>query len=509
MLLRQATSPPVPVADHHQSSRGLGLSPEVIGLFLAFSLLGFATANPLLTVAALAVLPFLVAFTWVPGEPPILAFVVVFQWLQATMRVFHANFVGADVDDLVLYPQLGVFADVETALWLSLSGLLVLAIGIRVATWNVAPPQRTVLLREAEAFSISRAFWLYLATTFAVTALAGSVGFLSGLKQILFAVEELKWAAYFFLGYLVFIRREGYGYFGLAFAVEFVSGIGFFSGFKEAVFVTVVTYFAARSRVTMATVAGAIALASVLAVVGSAWTVVKPEYRTAIAGGDTDRQGAVVDQGSQVSILVDLISDLGPAELVGGLEPLAERVAYVDLFGYTLGYVPTVVPHEGGAVWAAAFKHVATPRILFPDKPPIVSDSEITNRYTGLNVAGEGQGTSISIGYMAESYVDFGPFWMLVPILLVGVGRGLIYRFFLRRSDNRLLGFAFAIAVFWGGYALEVATGKLLGGSLMRFIVLALVFRFAAPFVARWLRSDSARRAEDEAVSLSMRQVWT
>lgn len=502
-----AALPPSPPALPREP-RGLGLPPQVIGLFLALSLVGFATANPLLTVASIAILPFLVALTWVPGEPPILPFVLGFQWIQATTRVFHADLVGAYVGDLVLYPQFGAFADVETATWLSLVGLLVLAVGIRVATWTLAPPERAALIREAEEFSIPRAFWLYLATTFTATALVGSVGFMSGFKQILFAVEELKWATYFFLGYISIVRKEGYVYFLAAFAIEFISGIGFFSGFKEVIFVTVVTYFAARSRVTMGTVAGAVVLVVALGVMGSAWTVVKPEYRNIIRGGDTNRQGAVVDQGEQISTLVGLISGLDGEDIVNGLEPLAGRVAYVDFFGYVLGYVPTAVPHEDGAVWAAALKHIATPRILFPGKPPIVSDSEITNRYTGLGVAGEGQATSISIGYMAESYVDFGRLWMFAPIFLIGVGRGLIYRFFLRQSDIRLLGYAFTIAVFWGGYQLEVATGKLLGGTLMRFIVLALVFRFAAPVVARWLRRDDARETEDEPTPLPMRRAW-
>ncbi|MDT7856828.1 hypothetical protein RQM47_09265 [Rubrivirga sp. S365] len=508
MPISPAAALPPPTAEAPRAPRGLGLSPEVIGLFLAFSLLGFATANPLLTVASVALLPFLIALTWVPGEPPVLAFAVAFQWIQATMRVFHANIVGADVDDLVSYPQLGVFADVETAIWLTLAGILVLAIGIRVATWTLPPPKMAAVLREAEGFSISRAFWLYLGTTFTVTALVGSVGFMSGFKQILFAVEELKWATYFFLGYLVLVRREGYGFFFAAFAIEFISGIGFFSGFKEVIFITVVTYFAVRSRVTMGTVAGAVVLAFALAVLGSAWTVVKPEYRATISGGNTNRQGSVVGQEAQVSILVGLVSDLDREDLVEGIEPLAERVAYVDFFGYVLGYVPTVVPHEDGALWGAAFKHVATPRILFPSKPPLISDSEVTNQYTGLGVAGEAQGTSFSIGHIGESYIDFGPLWMFVPLFLIGVGRGLIYRFFLRRGDTRLMGYAFTIAVFWSGYHLEVSTAKLLGGTLMRFIVLALVFRFAAPTIARWLRRDNASEAEDEAVSLPVRRAW-
>lgn len=484
------------------------MSPQVIGLFLALSLAGLLTANPLLTVASIAVLPILLALVWVPGEPPVLAFVVGFQWAQATMRVFHADLVGADVGDLVTYPTLGAFAHVETATWLSLAGLVALALGIRAAVHTLAPPRLSALREEAEVFSIPRAFWLYLATTFVVTALAGSVGFMSGLKQILLGVEQLKWATFFFLGYLVFARREGYLYLVVAFAVEFVSGIGFFSGFKEVIFVTVITYFAVHSRVSVRTAVGVVALVGALAVLGAAWTVVKPEYRLAITGGEDDLQGAVVDQEEQISVLVGLISGLDRGDLVEGLEPLAERIAYVDFFGYVLGYVPAAVPHEGGAVWGDAIRHVLRPRILFPDKPPLVSDSEVTRRYAGVGVAGEGQGTSISIGYMAESYVDFGRVGMLLPVFLIGLLWGLLYRYFARGGESRLVAFAFTVALALWGYQLEVATAKLLGSLLMRFIVLALAFWIAAPPVARWLRADR-KSEEDEPIALPTQGALT
>ena len=487
-------------------SRGLGLSPQVIGLFLAISLVGIVTTNPLLTVASIAVFPFLIALTWTPGEPPVLPFVLVFHWLQATTRVFHANLVGVDVQDLVFYPQFGTFADVETATWLTLAGLIVLAVGMRAAIHTLEPRGEEEGHREAELFSVHRVFWLYLVITFVVTALAGSVGYWSGLRQILLAVEQLKWAMYFLLGYLVFVRREGYVYLLVAFATEFIAGIGFFSEFKTVIFVSAITYFAARSRITVGTVVKGLVVVVVLGVMGAAWTVVKPEYREAVSGG-SGRQGAVVDQGEQVSILVNLLSEVDREALGEGLEPLAARVAYVDFFGYALGYVPAIVPHENGALWGAALKHVATPRILFPSKPPIISDSEVTNRYTGLRVAGEEEGTSFSIGYMGESYIDFGPLWMFAPILLVGLWRGLMYRFFLSHGGSQLTGFAFAVALFMSLYELEKATGKMLGGLLMRFIVLALLFRFAAPVVVRWLQGGGAAGDEEE-VALPVRRAW-
>ena len=105
-----------------------------------------------------------------------LSFVLGFHWLQATTRVFHANLVGVDVQDLVLYPRSRAFADVEGATWLTLAGLVALAVGMRLAVRTLEPPSEESLNREASTFSLSRVFWLYFAVTFVVTAARGASG---------------------------------------------------------------------------------------------------------------------------------------------------------------------------------------------------------------------------------------------------------------------------------------------------------------------------------------------
>ena len=505
-------------ADHVPDERGsfassLGLPPNVIAAMLAFSLLGLLTANPLLTTAALAALPFIVALSWRPGEPPVLTFVLGFHWLQTTAKVFYANALGVRASEVVLFESVSAYANVETATWLSLAGTLAVTLGVFAVLRTLPPPDREAIAERARRFSIPKTFWTYLVVSFALTTLYEGLGYWSAYRSIVLGAVQVKWALYFLLAYLGILRREGYAYVGSAFAIEFISGIGFFSGFKEVIFVTIIAYFAARSKITVGTAARGLVAIVVLMVIGAAWTVVKPTFRSAI--GEKGRQGAVVSQEEQITTLVALISELDGAALGAGLEPLVSRISYVDFFGYTLSYVPAVAPHEGGALWGAAVRHILTPRILFPNKPSIVSDSEITNRYTGLGVAGEGQGTSISIGYMAESYVDFGRFWMFLPIFLTGIWRGAMFRFFASSRDMQLLGYAFAAALFTQTYQLEAATGKLLGGVTMRFIVLALLFRFVGPYLMRrLLRSDAhdeagASAERREPLALPAQQAWS
>jgi len=110
------------------------------------------------------------------------------------------------------------------------------------------------------------------------------------------------------------------------------------------------------------------------------------------------------------------------------------------------------------------------PRFLFPDKKSI-DESEMTNKYTGLGVAGSDRGTSISIGYMGECYIDFGAIFMFIPILLLGIYYGLIYSWFVNRAG--LFGMAVATALLlFNTYMLETSSIKIVGGVTAELIVL-------------------------------------
>src|SRR5205814_3724135 len=101
------------------------------------------------------------------------------------------------------------------------------------------------------------------------------------------------------------------------------------------------------------------------------------------------------------------------------------------------------MPYENGRLWFDAVKHVFTPRAFFPGKG-IIDDSARTTYYTGVLVAGLEQGTSISIGYMGESYIDFGPIGMFVPIFFLGLLYGYIYRLFAKHARYKVIGLAVA-----------------------------------------------------------------
>ena len=133
------------------------------------------------------------------------------------------------------------------------------------------------------------------------------------------------------------------------------------------------------------------------------------------------------------------------------------------------------------------------PRIFFADKS-IIDDSERTNKYTGFAVAGAGQGTSISIGYMGESYIDFGEVGMMVPIFLLGLLYGSLYRWMLNSRGGRgILGMAIASGVLFVGIFLESSITKLFGGLIVALLAGWLIVQFITPRFFPWTQIEPGR----------------
>src|SRR5206468_10485677 len=100
------------------------------GICGALAVWGFFTSNGLVTSAAFLVPPILVQLLWRKGEPPVLLFGCMIQWLQATAAIFYTNHYGVTLDDAFGSTEL------SAATWLSIVAVLVLAIGIRCGFIN-------------------------------------------------------------------------------------------------------------------------------------------------------------------------------------------------------------------------------------------------------------------------------------------------------------------------------------------------------------------------------------
>jgi hypothetical protein len=182
-----------------------------------------------------------------------------------------------------------------------------------------------------------------------------------------------------------------------------------------------------------------------------------------------------------------LISSVDAEELQSSADEMLTRIAYVDYLAAVLDYVPARRPFEEGRLLAATIRHILIPRFLDPEKEILESDSEITMRYTGLTVASSKEGTSIGIGYMAEGYVDFGVFGMLVLVLVFGMLWGRMFAWLVSHAGVTMTGLAFGTALIIDASQFEVAEIKLLGGMVAKFLIFAVILRFVMPYLNSWL----------------------
>jgi hypothetical protein len=461
------------------------------GATIVFLLAGLGP-NVFLAATALIVLLIGLALLWRPGESPVLLFLFAFPWLQASILIFHANWYGVTVAELST-----VSGDLETAILLSLAGLLTVAIGIRLGAgaWRWQDAAEASMQARAVVFDRwLRPYLVAWAVSFTALAFAWVV---PSLSQPMLALASLKWAFYFMLAYKAFLgAQRDRSVLALVFLVELASAIGgYFSDFKTVFLVTTFAAVAAGVRFSPRGLLGLGALTALLFTFAVLWTAIKGEYRTFLSGGVAE-QIVTVDYPTRLSKVVELIGELDQEKLILGVDQLMRRLTYVEFFGVVLTYVPSQMAHENGALFWDAVSRPFLPRLFFPDKE-IIDDSVRTNLYTG-GLAGNSEGTSISLGYVAESYIDFGPLGMFPALFVIGLLFGRIYRGLLHWSASRgLLGMALATGILTGAAALETSFTKAFGGIAVALLVAVLLAGLVVPRWAPWLKAE--RLAVDRA----------
>lgn len=465
-----------------QNTAGLAASrlrhPTLVWFLLSFSVgLSLLSANPVLSCAAICILPIIVRLTWRFGEPPVLLFAVFFQWLQVSMTILYANLLGKSI------PDDSNVVTTETAIWLSLTGLVVLALGMRIGVGtrggHILADSSLGEIRYSQK-KIWRVYLIFLVLGAVAPPFLWQV---PQMRTIALGILPLKWVAYFVLAYLSFARNEGFRnrYLIIATLLEIFLGFsGYFSSFKQVFFMLGITFLTAKVRLKNRDIVPIVSLVLIVFFLAVCWSSIKTDYRQFL-NQNTGQQVVVVPFMQRIQAVVHMASGLDGERFLDGLDQLARRIAYVEMFARVVETVPRYLPHEEGELWWAAVRHIAFPRLLFPDKPELPSDSDLTIKYTLVHFAGAAQGTSISMGYMAESYIDFGAVGMFVPIFLCGLLWGFMYRYLTIKISSRLIAYGMVTALLINVNQFEMHSVKLLGGMIMNFLVFAAVSKYILP----------------------------
>jgi len=230
------------------------------------------------------------------------------------------------------------------------------------------------------------------------------------------------------------------------------------------------------------------------------WQAIKPAYRQFLSKGERT-QAVNVSVSERIEWLAQVMSEVDVEMMIDGWRSGLQRLSYIEYFGHTMIVVPSQIPHTNGLLWKEALTYPLMPRIFFPNKPAI-EDSTRTNAYSGMQVATAEEGTSISIGYVGESYIDFGRWGMFVPIFLLGLLVGWCYEYVRRKAPHPLLGSALASCLILSKVIhLEYSNLSLVGGLLSAFLGTVALLHLFGNHAWSWLTGGGERKENAESLN--------
>ena len=411
----------------------LTFSSMLVGM-VAASFVGVSTDN---LEAAFAVLVLIVSvgLVWRRGDPPVLPFVLAFQWVSVTAGYWYQKVFDS-------FPGIYRPGDVDRTMILALAGLLLLAVGARATSQLVGGSRETsepgtrdegrIAANPSRGSNLVRPLFVAVIATYSLdyvyTINAREFG---GLASFVQRVLEFRQVLLVTLWVEILRSRKYLALLVISLAWAVAPRLGsYYSDFKSPVVLMLIVLGASwrpwepgslrRSLVTGLKAAPFVAALLLLLLVWQG--ALKKNTRVAhddgfIGQSATDRISFFAE-----NFRTELPLFFATPELY--VEALVERVSYITFFSRVLEHVPGREPHARGELLRMALLNAFVPRFIVPEKPELPSDSYYTRRFTGIPVAEAG--TSVSIGYMAEFYADWGLGGMFASILSFGAWIGVI-----------------------------------------------------------------------------------
>lgn len=435
---------------------------ELIGAALVSLIVGLAAGDWLAGVSVLA-LALAVKLAWTGDGLFVLPMAMAFQWMQGSLGVMYHGFTGRSLQAIDS-------SDYRPMVLISLGCVVALAGGIRLGlSLRKAPDPNQP--RPGFAFSMGLLWTVYAITVVAEGGLNALAPDYPSLRQILVTFESAR------LGVLFLILRRlcsppaRFGLVGAVVAIEIVLGLtGFFAGFREPIVLAVLAVLEVFDR-KKAQHWFALAAASVaIMALGVLWMGIRGEFRKDYVEMDqfAGSRGAKVNR---VENLTSTFLKNDSNGILNTTDSLVDRMWTIYYPALAVTRVPSVIPHTDGAILGAALTHIVTPRIFFPNKGELPSDSDEVRKYAGVHVAGREVNTSIAFGYAAESYIDFGIPLMFAPMFAFGILAGFCYGLFRSLIWHRELFVAFATVSFWISLYLFERSWATMMGVTVAFMV--------------------------------------
>jgi hypothetical protein len=433
--------------------------------------------------AAIVALWIAVKLVWTEDRMFVMPLALTFQWAQVALGVLYKGFSGREV-------QAHYASNYRPMVWMGLGCCIALAGGIKLGYMLRKPPDPNERRPEV-AFGFAPLMIAYVVSIFVEGSILAVAPDYTSFRQLITTLDTARLGILFLVFRRFCATPPRWGLLLGVLAFEIVLGItGFFAGFREpiilAVLATLEVFDRRNSRHWVFLIGGGVAAVGL----GLVWMGIRGVYRTEYVEMDKFANS----RSARVERVRDLTSDfLNAGDLLNTTDALVDRMWTIYYPALAVERVPSVLPHTNGAIFGAAVTHILTPRIFFPDKGELMSDSDMVRKYSNVQVAGREHGTSIAFGYAAESYIDFGVPLMFAPVFAFGVFIGFMYVLFRRLIWHRELFVSFATVAFWlSVYLFERSWANTLGIAVGFMVYLGAPVVLLDRFLMVKVAKDSA-----------------
>ncbi|MEO6490244.1 MAG: hypothetical protein ABIO04_09915 [Ferruginibacter sp.] len=417
-----------------------------------------------------------------PYKPSVFTLIFFYHFIQVSAGLWLSNYLGKDIN----YRS----AHGDTAILVAYIGLVVLFYPIIYFQNKIPTISLQTMKTHADRLSIGNTFKAYIITFFITNTLAGIALSLGGLAQVTLSLVNIKWFFFLLFGFQAILKKRMLKQFYLMVSMEFLLGFfSYFSEFKTVLFFVLFLLITLLTNVKFKHVVIAAGSLFLLFLGGVFWSSIKGEYRAFLNKG-TNTQTVGVTRNEALDKLVEL-SDQKDSDFDKSIIEFLDRIQYTHHLAKSMDRVPSVIPYQEGKNWGTTLEFVLTPRILNPDKP-IYQASIKATKYTGIGYAGARSGTSVSLGYFADGYIDFGYFGMYLPLILIGLIYGYgVYYFVKRSSNNFIFNYAVVGGLFMEFLAFEMDSTFLLGRLFSNLLIFYLLSVFFFPWLIKQLSAPS------------------
>lgn len=421
-----------------------------------------------------------IALLWRADEPPILLLPVLFQWSEVAAPPLSTIWKQLPLNQMSYYG-----ADLETSAAYGFAGVTALALGVRIGLPKWAMTSFAERLRaEARVWRLGQVLRIGLGAMVLGYTFAALQGVAGPARELFGNASGIKYVGLFVIAYWCLANQKNYALLAGVTAFEILFGMtGFFAGFKNSVLTLVVAVMAARPRIKLSDMVAAALVGALVLFVATFWTTIKVDYRRMVNLG-TGAQMVAVPLNQRLDFIADAFGNLDGDRLADGFDRLIARHGYIEFLGLVMQKVPETIPHEGGKLTRNVIAHITMPRILFPGKPPLPSDTDIMKQYTGLSYVWD-RNTSISIGNLGELYIDFGFLGGLLAEFVIGLMIASVYRI-LRDNPTcpAMLTAGFCVMIVLPIAYFGTAYIKLIGSFVYTSVIAIAAQRYIVPKIA-------------------------